>query len=69
MPPPPASSKSYARLIFVYRSLLSHVESVAIRDPTHCARNIVGKAIDLVRCSVEFFGGGCKMRLVKLLPR
>ena len=49
--------------------LLSHMESIAIRNPTRCEK-IVAKAIDFVRRSGGIFGGeGGKMRLVKLLPR
>jgi hypothetical protein len=37
--------------------LLSHVESDAIRNPTHRAKNIVAKAIDFVRRSGGISGG------------
>ena len=53
MPPPPASSKSYARLIFVHR-FFSHTWKMS---PSHCAENIVGKAIDFVRRSAQAASG------------
>jgi hypothetical protein len=54
-------------VIYVHRSF-SRVESIAIRNPTHCANRVFGTATGFIRRR-SLGGEGGAMRIVKFLPR